>query len=45
MVDIAGELREEQNEKAFMDFGNEMMQINHVSQLYIGLNVFSLLFF
>lgn len=26
-------------------FQNEMMQINHISQLFVGLNVFSLLFF
>jgi hypothetical protein len=48
MVDISNDQREDKtNEKNFNDslFNNELMQINHVSQLFIGLNVFSLLFF
>jgi hypothetical protein len=47
MIDINNGLKEEKSEKSYNDslFNNEMMQINHVSQLFIGLNVFSLLFF
>lgn len=46
MVDSSmGHLMQNHNSNEHLLLHNEIMQINHLSQLFVGLNVFSVLFF